>query len=49
MNIPITHNGVKPPVANNCDRFLQIWEEKISKNNEYQVLEVIKKSDHPLG
>ena len=47
MNILRTQNGVNPPVANNCDRFWQIWQEKISKSDEYQVLEVIKKSDHP--
>lgn len=49
MNILRTQNGVNPPVANNCDRFWQIWQEKISKSDEYQVLEVIKKSDHPVG
>ena len=49
MNILRTQNGVNPPIANNCDRFWQIWQEKISKSDEYQDLEVIKKSDYPVG
>ncbi|VTP69098.1 Uncharacterised protein [Leclercia adecarboxylata] len=49
MNILRTQNGVNPPVANNCDRFWQIWQEKISKSDEYQVLEVIKKSTTRWG